>query len=92
MKNSDSMTGFDPRKRRWLLPLSTIVIAVSSVILVGCGGDSGTTTTAASTTPIEPPPLAVLGTSLACDTVAPTVSVAAGLVVAAPDSIPENII
>ena len=89
MKNSDSMTGFDPRKRRWLLPLSTIVIAVSSVILVGCGGDSGTTATTASTTPIEPAPLAVLGTSLACDTItkAAISTVAASLEVADPDSI-----
>ena len=90
MKKLNSNIGHEPKKRRSLFSLGAIALAVSSVILVGCGGDSGTTTTAASITPVEPPSLAVSGTSLACVTVAPLTSVAAGLVVSAPDSIQAN--
>jgi hypothetical protein len=74
-----------------LFSLAVITIAVSSALLSGCFGDSSDDTTASTTpTPVEPPPLAVTGTSLACDasTITPVSTIAAGLTVADPDSIP----
>jgi hypothetical protein len=91
MKNSSTKIGYKPGNRRWLLTFSAI--AVSSVILVGCGSDSGTTTLAADTptiptTPVEPAPLAVTGDSLACATPAPLSTADVSLTVEAPDSTP----
>ena len=91
MKNSNTISGYKPRKRWWLLSLSAI--AMSSVIIVGCSSSSDDPAVAVTpTVPGEPAPLAVVGSSLVCDAVNVTAgsTIASGLIVAdpAPDSTP----
>ncbi len=63
MKNSNTISGYKPRKRWWLLSLS--VIAMSSVIIASCSSSSDDPVAVVTpTVPGEPAPLAVVGTSL----------------------------
>ena len=97
MNDSNNNPGNTPSKRKWLFPLGVSAIAICSIVVVSCFHDDDSTTITSGTSgddtflPEEPAPLGVSGSSLFCDssTVTPVSTVAAGLTVESPDSIPD---
>ncbi|MFC1589336.1 choice-of-anchor O protein [Pseudomonadota bacterium] len=85
------MKNHPPKHESWLLPLGAITLAVSSALMVGCSSSSssGGGTTSVPTVE-EPAPLALEGTALACDTddAVDDSTIASGLLVEEPNSIP----
>lgn len=89
MKTLNVTKSYQPLTKRRLFPLAAFTIAVSSVLMFGCSLFDGSNDSASAVfLPEEPEPLNVIGTSLNCETIAPTSTAAAGLFVAEPDSIP----